>query len=155
MPPKKSGGWGRGRGSNNTSIGITQQGGFGTLLPTPMGGFVNPAMGQVPLLGQPQMLPNGLMGAATPHPLFSTMLGAPAGNVDVTMTAAQMQQFQAQIQLGMQAQMAEAAKQKEAADSVCKCWPGHADRRSGLRTPPGLRHAHTRSIQTSGSAGTP
>ena len=39
MPPKKSGGWGRGRGSNNTSIDITQQGGWGTLLPTPMGGL--------------------------------------------------------------------------------------------------------------------
>ena len=64
----------------------------------------------------PQQL-NGFMGAANPHPMFSTMLGAPAGNVDVTMTAAQMQQFQAQIQLGMQAQMAEAAKQKEAADA--------------------------------------
>ena len=60
---------------------------------------------------------NGFMGAANPHPMFSTMLGAPAGNVDVTMTAAQMQQFQAQIQLGYQAQMAEAAKQKEAADA--------------------------------------
>ena len=65
---------------------------------------------------QPQQL-NGFMGAANPHPMFSTMLGAPAGNVDVTMTAAQMQQFQAQIQLGYQAQMAEAAKQKEAADA--------------------------------------
>ena len=64
----------------------------------------------------PQQL-NGFMGAANPHPMFSTMLGAPAGNVDVTMTAAQMQQFQAQIQLGYQAQMAEAAKQKEAADA--------------------------------------
>ena len=65
---------------------------------------------------QPPQL-NGFMGAANPHPMFSTMLGAPAGNVDVTMTAAQMQQFQAQIQLGYQAQMAEAAKQKEAADA--------------------------------------
>ena len=64
----------------------------------------------------PQQL-NGFMGTANPHPMFSTMLGAPAGNVDVTMTAAQMQQFQAQIQLGYQAQMAEAAKQKEAADA--------------------------------------
>ena len=71
----------------------------------------------MPLFGQqPQQL-NGFMGAANPHPMFSTMLGAPAGNVDVTMTAAQMQQFQAQIQLGYQAQMAEAAKQKEAADA--------------------------------------
>ena len=71
----------------------------------------------MPLFGQqPQQL-NGFMGAANPHPIFSTMLGAPAGNVDVTMTAAQMQQFQAQIQLGYQAQMAEAAKQKEAADA--------------------------------------
>ena len=71
----------------------------------------------MPMFGQqPQQL-NGFMGAANPHPMFSTMLGAPAGNVDVTMTAAQMQQFQAQIQLGYQAQMAEAAKQKEAADA--------------------------------------
>ena len=70
------------------------------------------------MFGQQSQGPlNGFMGAANPHPMFSTMLGAPAGNVDVTMTAAQMQQFQAQIQLGYQAQMAEAAKQKEAADA--------------------------------------
>ena len=73
--------------------------------------------GGMPMFGQqPQQL-NGFMGAANPHPMFSTMLGAPARNVDVTMTAAQMQQFQAQIQLGYQAQMAEAAKQKEARKS--------------------------------------
>lgn len=93
MPPKKSGGWGRGRGSNNTSIDITQQGGWGTLLPTPMGGLpLSMGMGGgMPMFGQqPQQL-NGFMGAANPHPLFSTMLGAQAGNVDVTMTAAQMQ----------------------------------------------------------------
>ena len=71
----------------------------------------------MPLFGQQPAQLNGFMGAANPHPMFSTMLGAPAGNVDVTMTAAQMQQFQAQIQLGYQAQMAEAAKQKEAADA--------------------------------------
>ena len=118
MPPKKSGGWGRGRGSNNTSIDITQQGGWGTLLPTPMGGLPLSMGGGMPMFGQQSQGPlNGFMGAANPHPMFSTMLGAPAGNVDVTMTAAQMQQFQAQIQLGMQAQMAEAAKQKEAADA--------------------------------------
>ena len=69
------------------------------------------------MFGQQPAQLNGFMGAANPHPMFSTMLGAPAGNVDVTMTAAQMQQFQAQIQLGYQAQMAEAAKQKEAADA--------------------------------------
>ena len=68
------------------------------------------------MFGQQTQL-NGFMGAANPHPMFSTMLGAPAGNVDVTMTAAQMQQFQAQIQIGYQAQMAEAAKQKEVADA--------------------------------------
>ena len=71
----------------------------------------------MPLFGQQPAQLNGFMGAANPHPMFSTMLGAQAGNVDVTMTAAQMQQFQAQIQLGYQAQMAEAAKQKEAADA--------------------------------------
>ena len=69
------------------------------------------------MFGQQSQPLNGFMGVANPHPMFSTMLGAQAGNVDVTMTAAQMQQFQAQIQLGYQAQMAEAAKQKEAADA--------------------------------------
>ena len=78
MPPKKSGGWGRGRGSNNTSIDITQQGGWGTLLPTPMGGLPLSMGGGMPMFGQQSHGPlNGFMGAANPHPMFSTMLGAP------------------------------------------------------------------------------